>query len=114
MPSSCPKFEFDRDLGRGTTGRVRLARLTEPFAGLPAGAEVAVKQLGRAASDREAREAFAREARAGRATQHPHLVRVLHEGEREDGPYLLMHYVPGRNLRRDVEIRPDQHRVKAR
>ncbi|MEE8469473.1 MAG: protein kinase, partial [Planctomycetota bacterium] len=99
MPSRCPKFEFDRELGRGTTGRVRLARLTEPFAGLPAGAEVAVKELRRSADDPRAREAFAREARAGRATEHPHLVRVLHEGEGRDGPYLLMQYVPGRSLR---------------
>jgi len=121
VPSRSPKFELDRELGRGTTGRVWLARLTEPFAELPVGAEVAVKILERSTADPQALEAFAREARAGQATQHPHLVHVLYEsasdgeagvgagfgagggGEGAGSPYLLMDYVPGHSLRQALE-----------
>ncbi|NOT31900.1 MAG: hypothetical protein HOP15_15750, partial [Planctomycetes bacterium] len=45
MTSTEPRFEVVRPLGRGATGQVELVRLREPFAGLPVGAELALKTL---------------------------------------------------------------------
>jgi serine/threonine protein kinase len=102
IPSE-PRFERIRRLGEGATATVDLARLTEPFAGLPTGAAVAVKTLGsHRAGSAEARAAFRAEAEAGMVVHDPSLVRVLHHGEASDGksaPYLLLSYVPGPTLR---------------
>ncbi len=103
MTSNEPRFERLRRLGEGATGTVDLARLSEPWGELAAGALVAVKTLGaeRAASA-EARAAFRAEAEAGTLVRDPSLVRVLHHGTASDGtgtPYLLLSYVPGKTLR---------------
>lgn len=98
--STSPRFRLDRELGTGTTGRVWHGVLTEGFGPYPAGLAVAVKYLHAALeSNAEACLAFQNEADAGQAVMHPGLVRVLHSGRDEKGRYLVMTFVPGRNLR---------------
>lgn len=95
-----PRLRIDRELGTGTTGRVFQGVLAEGFGPYPAGFEVAVKYLHPSLeSDAPAVERFEAEAAAGRATVHPGLVHVIHSGRDERGWYLVMPFVPGRNLR---------------
>ncbi len=99
MPPA-PRFRLDRELGSGTTGRVWHGVLTEGFGPYPAGQSVAVKYMHAALeSDPHARAAFQGEADAGQAVMHPAVVRVLHSGRDERGRFLVMTFVPGRNLR---------------
>lgn len=99
MPSA-PIYELGRELGHGATGRVWQGTLTEPFEDWSAGHDVAIKILHEAhVDDPRMRASFAREGRAGRSVRHPGLVRVLHHGEDERGPRIVMQYVPGRSLR---------------
>ncbi|MBM3978225.1 MAG: hypothetical protein FJ299_14715, partial [Planctomycetes bacterium] len=94
-----------RELGRGATARVDLVVAEQPFtsdAGLTvrAGTELARKRAlstGATAPDLHA------EARAARAARHPSLIDVLAEGRDEQGPYLLLNYVPGLTLR-DLQL----------
>ena len=103
-PPSEPEFETLDLLGEGSSGSGMRARLSAPFAGLPAGAEVAVKRLAPSlASDPRALEALRAEAQAGRLVRDSSLVRVLHHGTDEEGPYLLLSYVPGRSLEEILE-----------
>lgn len=104
MTSTEPRFDVLRPLGTGATGKVELVRLSEPFAGLPVGAELALKTLASApAEESAARAAFRAEAEAASEVRAPSLVRVLHHGERGGRPFLLMQYVPGRTLREVLE-----------
>ncbi|MSR63759.1 MAG: hypothetical protein EXS08_15135 [Planctomycetes bacterium] len=99
MQPTEPRFLVLRALGEGATARVELVRLSQPFAGLPAGTELALKTLAlRGEHEGAARAAFAAEAAAAARVRDPSLVRVLHHGERDGIPYLLLQYVPGRNL----------------
>ncbi len=99
-----PRFEVLQPIGSGATARVELVRLTAPFAGFPAGSELALKTLAREfAGEPAARAAFREEAEAARAVRDPSLVRVVHEGERDGRPFLLLQYVPGPTLRELLE-----------
>jgi len=99
-PDQSPRFEVVRPLGAGATARVELVRLSEPFGPWPAGSELALKTLDPAlAHEPAARAAFAAEAAAAARVSDPGLVRVVHRGEREGLPYLLLQYVPGPSLR---------------
>jgi serine/threonine protein kinase/tetratricopeptide (TPR) repeat protein len=98
--SPAPRFRLDRELGSGTTGQVWHGVLTEGFGPYPAGQSVAVKYMhAKHETDPEARAAFLGEAEAGQAVMHPGVVRVLHSGRDEKGRFLVMTFVPGRNLR---------------
>jgi protein kinase-like protein/AAA ATPase-like protein len=104
MVATEPSFEVVRPLGRGATATVELVRLREPFAGLPVGAELALKTLAaEGASERTARAAFQAEVAAAAEVRAPSLVRVLHHGERAGRPYLLLQFVPGRTLHEVLE-----------
>lgn len=104
MTSTEPRFDVLRPLGSGATGKVELVRLSEAFAGLPVGAELALKTLATAPEhEASARAAFRAEAAAAAEVHAPSLVRVLHQGERAGRPYLLLQYVPGRTLREVLE-----------
>ncbi|MCZ6597811.1 MAG: protein kinase [Planctomycetota bacterium] len=93
-----------RELGRGSTARVELARLSAPFGDLPEGAEVAVKTLDpELCDDPRAAAALEAEAESGRALSHPSLARVLYIGRGPEGPYLVQQYVPGRSLHEILE-----------
>ena len=100
-----PRFDQVELVGVGGTARVERARLQEPFAGLPAGAEVAIKTLhAHLRGNAELEEAFRAEAEAARSIEDPSIVRVIHHGVHGPGPdeglsFLVMSFVPGRTLR---------------
>ena len=91
-----PSFERIRPIGSGSTGRVELVRLLEPWSSLAAGTELALKTLAlksSAAGSKEAlvaERAFRAEALAGAQVDDPSLVKVLHQGQSGEELYLLM------------------------
>jgi tetratricopeptide (TPR) repeat protein len=92
-------FEVERELGTGATGRVHLARLTQPLGGLAAGTAVALKRLREELlDDPQAREAFELETRVGSALSHPGVTRVLSAGTDRHGPWMAQPFVPGETL----------------
>jgi serine/threonine protein kinase/tetratricopeptide (TPR) repeat protein len=98
-----PHFRLDRELGTGTSGRVFHAVLTEGFGSYPAGFELAVKyQHAELGEDARAQSAFDAEEIAGRAVVHPGIVHLIDSGRDERGRFLVMPFVPGRNLREVV------------
>ena len=95
-----PHFRLGRELGAGTSGRVFHAVLTQGFGPYPAGFALAVKyQHAELEAEPRARAAFDAESTAGRAVLHPGIVHVIHSGRDERGRFLVMPFVPGRNLR---------------
>lgn len=92
MPS-VPGYDQLEEIGRGGMGvvyRARHGRL---------GRAVALKLLrGGAAAGAQDRERFLREARAGAALQHPHIVQIFDVGEYIGAPYLAMELVEGSSL----------------
>ena len=87
------RFDILKSLGQGAMGEV--------FLGLdPAiGREVAIKTIHReAALGTEARQRFAREARAAGTLNHPNLVTIHEFGEDQGVLYLAMEFVPGMDL----------------
>jgi serine/threonine protein kinase/tetratricopeptide (TPR) repeat protein len=95
-----PHFRLGRELGAGASGRVFHAVLTQGFGPYPAGFELAVKyQHAEVEKDARASAAFDAESTAGRAVLHPGIVHVIHSGRDERGRFLVMPFVPGRNLR---------------
>jgi len=87
------RFEILRRLGQGAMGEVYLG--LDPAIGR----EVALKTIHReAAQGAEARERFAREARAAGTLNHPNLVTIHEFGEEQGVLYLAMEYVPGVDL----------------
>lgn len=101
MPSDLPHpgellagYRIERQLGRGATGVVYLARqvaLDRP---------VALKVVGEPfAADDAFRERFRHEARAAAALDHPNVVTVLDSGEDDERLWLAMRLVDGPDLR---------------
>ena len=86
-------YRIEALVGEGGMGKVFRAMRqgeTEP---------VALKVMrSRLSGEEEPRRRFLREARAAGAVRHKHLVPVLDAGEAGDRRYLVMPYVPGRNL----------------
>lgn len=109
MPAASPRprlrrFELLEEIGRGATGVIYRARARVDVGGLRAGDFAALKILHPHLSHHDAaRKAFLREARAGMAVSHPHLVRVhaVEEVQRREGRllYLVLEYLEGRTLR---------------
>jgi len=93
MQQRLGRFEILRRLGQGAMGEVYLG--LDPAIGR----EVALKTIHReAALGAEARERFAREARAAGTLNHPNLVTIHEFGEDQGLLYLAMEYVPGMDL----------------
>ena len=93
-------YEIEGLLGRGGMAEVFRAR---PLQGPRAGREVALKMLlPAAASDPEQLRLFRREAILTSHLRHPHIVEIYDAGTSEDGPFIAMEYVDGRNLRQIV------------
>ena len=94
-------FRIDRELGRGGFGRVYQAfdlRLERP---------VAVKVLDpRDARDEGVRERFLREAKLAAALEHPHIITIYDADEHEGVPYIVMRYVEGGDLGRELADGP--------
>lgn len=87
------KFEIKRVLGNGAMGEVYLGM--DPSIGR----EVAIKTiLPAAAQGGEAKERFAREARAAGVLNHPNLVTIYEFGEDQGVLYIAMEYVKGHDL----------------
>ncbi|MBI1751484.1 MAG: protein kinase [Acidobacteria bacterium] len=87
------KFEIKRVLGNGAMGEVYLG--VDPSIGR----EVAIKTiLPSAAQGGEAKERFAREARAAGVLNHPNLVTIYEFGEDQDVLYIAMEFVRGNDL----------------
>lgn len=87
------KFEIKRILGNGAMGEVYLG--VDPSIGR----EVAIKTiLPSAAQGGEAKERFAREARAAGVLNHPNLVTIYEFGEDQGVLYIAMEFVKGHDL----------------
>ncbi len=87
------KFEVKRILGNGAMGEVYLG--VDPSIGR----EVAIKTiLPAAAQGGEAKERFAREARAAGVLNHPNLVTIYEFGEDQGVLYIAMEFVKGHDL----------------
>jgi serine/threonine-protein kinase len=87
------KFEIERLLGHGAMGEVYLGR--DPSIGR----EVAIKTiLSTATRGEEAKERFAREARAAGVLNHPNLVTIYEFGEDQGVLFIAMEYVKGHDL----------------
>jgi serine/threonine-protein kinase len=87
------RFEILKRLGQGAMGEVYLG--LDPAIGR----QVALKTIHReAAQGAEARERFAREARAAGTLNHPNLVTIHEFGEDNGVLYLAMEFVPGVDL----------------
>ncbi len=92
MPPTIGDFTVLRQLGRGGTGAVWLARG-------PDGAEVAIKLLqGPAGTSPRALERLRREAAALQGLRHPNVVRVHGLGQHEGQPFLVMEHIAGESL----------------
>jgi serine/threonine-protein kinase len=86
-------YRIDALLGEGGMGKV--FRAVKEGESEP----VALKVMRtRISGDEESRKRFMREASAAAEVRHRHLVPVLDAGESGDRRYLVMPYVPGRNL----------------
>ncbi len=94
------KFHIKRVLGQGAMGEVYLGE--DPSIGR----EVAIKTiLPSTAQGEEARERFAREAKAAGVLNHPNLVTIYEFGEDQGVMYIAMEMVPGHDLQ---ELLQDQ------
>ena len=92
------KFEIQRVLGNGAMGEVYLG--VDPSIGR----EVAIKTiLPAAAQGGEAKERFAREARAAGVLNHPNLVTIYEFGEDQGVLYIAMELVKGHDLEELLE-----------
>ncbi len=100
MNSPTPGIECLRELGRGSTSSVELARLVAAYGEWPADTLVAVKRLLPAfADDETALQALEDEARVAGEVNDPALVRALFASEDERGPFVVLEYVSGEDLR---------------
>jgi hypothetical protein len=86
------RYEIQRRLGRGGMGTVYVAH--DPVLGRM----VAIKVFAGDLDMPDARERFAREARAAAALNHPNIVTVYDFGEYDAQPYIVMEYVPGETM----------------
>jgi serine/threonine protein kinase len=97
LPFRLGKYELDRQIGIGATGKVYHARDTF------SGHEVAVKIIDDAVlRDPEfneiCRAQFLNEAALAGRLAHPHVVSILEASVTEDSGHVVMEYVPGGNL----------------
>jgi hypothetical protein len=89
-----PGFEIQRELGRGSTGVVYLARQEA------LGRQVALKVIpANPGDDEEARERWRKEAKAFSLVRHPNVVVLYDVGEFGSWYYLVLEYIPGPTLK---------------
>ena len=97
LPYRLGKYELDRQVGEGATGKVYHARDTFTDH------DVAVKMINNSVlSDPEftdsCRKQFLNEAALAGHLSHPHVVSILEASVTEDNGYVVMGYIPGGNL----------------
>jgi serine/threonine protein kinase len=87
-------YRIQRQLGAGGMAKVYSARQTET------GHKVALKVLPpkRAAEERNALARFRREAHVSRRLAHPNIAQALEVGEDGGVHFIVMEYIPGRNV----------------
>ncbi len=96
-PRRIPGYEIEGLLGRGGMAEVFKGRaLNPPRAGWPVALKMLLPEVAR---DPEQVRLFGREAMTTSRLRHPHIVEIYDAGMAEDGPYIAMEYVDGRNLR---------------
>ena len=94
------RYELGRQLGTGGMARVYLARDRK------LGREVAVKVLAeRYAADPAFVERFRREATSAAGLNHPNIVAVYDRGEVDGSYFIVMEYLPGHDLKREIRDR---------
>ena len=98
-PETVGRYQIERLIAHGGMGSLYLAR--DPVIDRP----VAIKFLKEGFDDAEARERFAREARAAGRLHHPNIVTVFDVGEHQNRPFIAMEYVSGETLAQLVERR---------
>ena len=103
-PSNIGKYQIERELGRGASGVVYLARDTFRDT------QVAIKQmhphlLQDPTQAQKYRRLLHNEAALAGQIHHPHIVSLIDVDERANPPYLVLEYVPGRSL--EVHTSPD-------
>jgi hypothetical protein len=87
-------YRIDGVIGRGGMGVVYRAEE------LALGRTVAVKVIApELLDDPTARERFLREARAAASIEHPHVIPLLHAGDADGTPYLVMRFIDGDDVR---------------
>jgi serine/threonine protein kinase len=98
QPRRIPGYEILRTIGRGATGEVVLARQ------LALGRDVAIKfvDMSQAADPHEQVARFRREAELMAKISHPNIVTIYDFGTVDGQPYLVMEYVEGGDLRREM------------
>ena len=94
------RYEIQRRLGRGGMGTVYVAH--DPVLGRM----VAIKMFAGDLDVPDARERFAREARAAAALSHPNIVTIFDFGEFASQPYIVMEYVPGETMANLIRRKP--------
>jgi eukaryotic-like serine/threonine-protein kinase len=103
LQESLGKYPITREIGRGATSRVYLAR--DPFAER----DVAIKvfqfeQDISPQTERMMHKAFLAEAALAGKLSHPHIVEILDAVAEPDHSYLVMEYVPGATLEAHSEV----------
>ncbi|MDH4216706.1 MAG: serine/threonine-protein kinase [Gallionella sp.] len=97
LPYRLGKYELDKQIGIGATGKVYHA--LDTFSG----GEVAVKVIDESVIhdpefNETCREQFLNEASLAGRLAHPHVVSILEASVTEDSGYIVMEYVPGGSL----------------
>ena len=97
LPYRLGKYELDKQIGKGATGKVYHA--LDTFSG----GDVAVKMIDETVlHDPEftatCRRQFLNEAALAGRLSHPHVVTILEASVTENSGYIVMEYVPGGNL----------------
>jgi serine/threonine protein kinase len=96
-PQQIGKYPVLREIGRGATSRVYLAR--DPFAERDVAIKVLEFQQGADPdAERVMHKAFVAEASLAGKLNHPHIVDIYDAVVEPDRSYLVMEYVPGRTL----------------
>jgi len=91
-PETVGRYHVERLIAHGGMGSLYLAR--DPAIDRL----VVIKFLKEGFDDAEARERFAREARAAGRLHHPNIVTVFDVGEHDNRPFIAMEYVSGETL----------------
>ena len=96
-PERIGKYEVKRALGKGAMGTVYEAY--DPIIERRVAIKTILKEYLDAAESEEAISRFKREAQAGGRLNHPCIVGVYEYGEDENGAFIVMEYVEGKELR---------------
>ena len=91
------RYVIEREIGRGATATVYLARDTER------GRSVAIKILRPELSETSSARHFLREVRSTSGLQHSHIMSVLDAGDDEGRLYIVLPYLDGGTLRQRLE-----------